>query len=103
MKSTELLAILRSDNRRIALPNSKEVSYIEFNALLDVKEVNWQKRKFLDLLSKVDNDGADGFLVWYPKKKCLAFADYEHEEFRELCSMKAFLENPEAQIDKIFE
>lgn len=99
----ELLAILRSDDRRIALPNSKEVSYIEFNALLEVKEVNWQKRKFLDLLSKVDNDGADGVLVWYPKNKCLAFADYEHEAFKELCSVKEFLENPGAQIDKIFE
>jgi predicted Fe-Mo cluster-binding NifX family protein len=99
----ELLAILRSDNRRMELPDCKEVSYIEFNSLLNVKEVNWEKRKFIDLLSKVDNYGADGFLVWYPKKKCLAFADYEHVEFRELCTVKEFLQHPGIQIDKIFE
>jgi len=99
----ELMNLLRSDHRRIELPNNKDVRFIEFNALLDVKEVNWQKRKFLDLLSTVDNYGADGFLVWYPKKKCLAFADYEHEAFRELCSVKEFLKDPGAQIDKIFQ
>ncbi len=54
------------------------------------KEVFWSKHKFLNLLSDVDNYGADGFLVWYPKKKCLAFADFEHEEFKELCSIKEF-------------
>lgn len=99
----ELLAILRGDNRKIELPDNTNIKYITFNSLLDVKEVNWNKHKFLDLLSEVDNYGSEGFLVWYPKKKCLAFADYEHGEFRELCSLKEFLVDSSAQLNKIFE
>lgn len=99
----DLLKILRSDQRRIELPGNKYVQFIEFNSLLDVKEVNWNKHKFLDLLKEVDNYGSEGFLAWYPRKKCLAFADYEHGEFRELCSLKEFFSNPSAQIDKIFD
>ena len=99
----ELLKILRSENRRIEMPENKNIKVIEFNSLLNVKEVDWLKRKFLDLLSYSDNYGNEGLLVWYPKKKCLAFADYEHEEFKELCNIKEFLENPSQQIEKIFE
>ncbi|SDC08633.1 ankyrin repeat domain-containing protein [Niabella drilacis] len=98
-----LLKILRSADRRIELPGNENVRFIEFNALLDVKEVNWMKHKFLDLLSAVDNYSSDGFLVWYPKKKCFAFADYEHQEFKELCSVKEFFADPSTQIDKIVE
>ncbi len=98
-----LLKILRGANRRIELPGNENVRFIEFNTLLEVKEVNWMKHKFLDLLSAVDNYSSDGFLVWYPKKKCFAFADYEHQEFKELCGAKDFFADPSAQIDKIFE
>lgn len=99
----KLLAIIRSENRRFEFPENDNVKYIVFNSLLELKEVNWNKRKFVDLLSEVDNYWNDGFLVWFPKKKCLAFADYEHEEFKELCNLKDFLANPESQINKIFE
>lgn len=98
-----LLNILRSTDRRLELPGNENVGFIVFNSLLDVKEVHWMKHKFLDLLSVVDNYGSEGFLVWYPKKKCFAFADYEHREFKELCSVKEFFADPSAQIDKIFE
>ncbi|QQS50926.1 MAG: ankyrin repeat domain-containing protein [Bacteroidota bacterium] len=98
----ELLAIMRSNNRRIEIPENSYVKYIIFHSLLDLKEVDWKKHKFLDLLSEVDNYSHGGFLVWYPKKKCLAFADYEHEEFKELCSLKDFFAFPSLQIDKIF-
>lgn len=98
----ELLDILRAKQRRIEIKGQDKVKYIEFSSLLEVKEVKWQKHKFLDLLSNVDNYSEEGFLVWYPKKKCLAFADYEHSTFIELSGMKEFLENPAKQIDKIF-
>ncbi|MBO9595032.1 MAG: ankyrin repeat domain-containing protein [Niabella sp.] len=98
-----LLNVLRSTNRRLELPGNENVGFIVFNTLLDVKEVHWMKHKFLDLLSAVDNYSSDGFLVWYPKKNCFAFADYEHQEFKELCSAKAFFADPSKQIDKIFE
>jgi len=98
-----LLNILRSADRRLELPGNENVRFIVFNTLLEVKEVNWMKHKFLDLLSDVDNYSSDGFLVWYPKKKSFAFADYEHREFKVLCSAKEFFADPSTQIDKIFE
>lgn len=100
---TELLDFLRSENRKIETLENDFVKCIVFNSLLNAKEVIWQKRKFLDLLLEVDNYEAGGFLVWYPKKKCLASADYEHGEFKELGSWKEFLENPSIFIKKVFE
>ncbi|MDO4880644.1 MAG: ankyrin repeat domain-containing protein [Capnocytophaga sp.] len=98
-----LIALLRSDNRRIALPNCKYTSFVEFAPLADVKEVKWKNKKFLDLLSDADRYGADGFLVWYPRAKKLAFADYEHGDFIELSTFEEFLKDPSKQINKIFE
>ncbi|MBN9298719.1 MAG: ankyrin repeat domain-containing protein [Filimonas sp.] len=100
---TELLQILCSEDRKIELPGNEHTMFIVFSSLLNAKEVNWKKHKFLDLLSEVDNYDSGGFLVWYPKKKCLAHADYEHEEFKELCNIKEFFDNPAKQIEKIFE
>ncbi|WP_271766700.1 ankyrin repeat domain-containing protein [Aquimarina algiphila] len=100
---TELVALLKNENRRLAFPKNKNVKYIIFNSILELNEVSWNHRKFIDLLNEVDMYCNKGFLVWYPQKKCFAFADYEHEEFKELCSIKEFLMNPEKQIDKIFE
>ena len=56
-----------------------------------------------ELIKWLIKQGAEGFLVWYPKNKKLAFADYEHGTFTELCTFDAFMANPSAQIDKIFE
>jgi len=97
----EIIEILKSENRVLKI-SSENVSFIEFHSLLEVKEVDWRKHKFVDLLSKVDNYGADGFLVWYPKKKVLAFADYEHNKFKILCTSKIFFKDPSKQIKKIF-
>ncbi|MCD8433549.1 ankyrin repeat domain-containing protein [Tenacibaculum finnmarkense genomovar ulcerans] len=99
----ELIQLLRSKNRKIECKESNQVDYLVFNSIINIKEVHWKKHKFLDLLSEVDNYGSEGFLVWYPKKKCFATADYEHEEFKELCNIKDFFKNPSKQIDKIFE
>ena len=56
-----------------------------------------------ELIKWLIKQGAEGFLVWYPKNKKLAFADYEHGTFTELCTFEAFMANPSAQINKIFE
>ena len=98
-----LIALLRATDRRIPLPECKYTSFVAFAPLSDVKEVKWKNKKFLDLLSDADRYGAEGFLVWYPKNKKLAFADYEHGTFTELCTFEAFMANPSAQINKIFE
>lgn len=100
---TELLDFLRGENRKIETLENDVIKFIVFNSLLNAKEVIWQKHKFLDLLSEVDNYEAGGYLVWYPKKKCLASADYEHGEFKELGSWEEFLDNPSAFIQMIFE
>ncbi len=99
----QLIELIRSKNRKIECKENNQLDYIIFNSLINIKEVKWNKYKFLDLLSEVDNYSSEGFLVWYPKKKCFASADYEHEEFKELCNIKEFFENPSKQIDKIFE
>ena len=78
------------------------VKYIEFHSLFNIKEVEWKKHIFIDLLTKVDKYGADGFLVWYPKKKSFAFADFEHQELKVLCNAKNFFKDPAKQIEKIF-
>ena len=93
-KYPEILTLLRKENFS---------AFVEFAPLSDVKEVKWKNRKFLDLLSDADKYGAEGFLVWYPKNKKLAFADYEHGTFSELCTFDEFMANPSAQINKIFE
>ncbi|RAJ80344.1 ankyrin repeat protein [Chitinophaga dinghuensis] len=97
-----LIQLLRSENRRITIPDNDNLQFLEFHSILDVKEVNWKKHKFLDLVAVTDNYSAEGFLVWYPKKKCLAYADYEHETFTEICTVKEFLQDPGTQINKIF-
>ncbi|MES2765326.1 MAG: ankyrin repeat domain-containing protein [Bacteroidota bacterium] len=98
-----LLNILRSDNRKLEINNNSHVKYIVFKHLLDVKEVKFKKGKLLDLLSEVDNYLSDGFLVWYPRNKCLSNFDLEHDVFKELGSWEEFIENPSKQIDKIFD
>ena len=98
-----LIALMRATDRRIPLPECEYTSFVEFAPLSDVKEVKWKNKKFLDLLSDADRYGAEGFLVWYPRNKKLAFADYEHETFTELCTFEEFMTNPSAQINKIFE
>ncbi len=98
-----LISLLRSESRAFNSTEAKgSLSHITFNSLLNVKEVNWHKHIFLDLLSNVDQYDATGFLVWYPKKKCLAHADYEHDEFRLLGSWQAFIDNPFEFINQIF-
>ena len=98
-----LIALMRATDRRIPLPECEYTNFVAFAPLSDVKEVKWKNKKFLDLLSDADRYGAEGFLVWYPKNKKLAFADYEHGTFTELCTFEAFMANPSAQINKIFE
>ena len=45
----------------------------------------------------------DKIVAGYHLNKKLAFADYEHGTFTELCTFDEFMANPSAQINKIFE
>lgn len=99
----KLIDFLRGKELRLNIKDNKHVSFIVFNSLLDCTEVKWNGYKFLDLLKDVDNYSPEGFLVWYPKGRCLASADYEHEEFRILDKWEDFIKNPSNTINKIFE
>lgn len=99
---SDLQSFLRSRDRRFKL-SCKSVSFVEFQSLCNTKEVKWQGRKFLDLLSEVDNFLADGFLVWSPKDKKLCSADYEHGDFQVLCKWEEFVDDPSKWISKISE
>lgn len=99
----KLIDFLRGKDLALNIKDNSDVSYVVFNSLVDCKEINWNGYKFIDLLREVDNYSPDGFLVWYPKGKCLASADYEHEEFRILDKWDDFVKNPSNTINKIFE
>jgi len=99
----KLIDFLRGKDLRLEIENNENVSYIVFNSLVNCKEVTWNGYKFLDLLNEVDNYLAEGFLVWYPLKKCLASVDYEHEKFIILDKWDKFTNNPSKIINKIFE
>ena len=75
-------------------------AHIYETALIDVC---MSEKSDPELVKWLIKQGAEGFLVWYPKNKKLAFADYEHETFTELCTFDEFMANPSAQINKIFE
>jgi hypothetical protein len=98
-----MINYLRQKDLKLNINDNKFVSYVTFHSILDCIEVDWNGIKFWDLLSDVDNYSPEGFLVWYPKKKCLASADYEHEEFRILGKWDVFIKNPSKVIDQKFE
>ena len=75
-------------------------AHINKTAIIDVCNSGNSDPELIKWLIK---QGAEGFLVWYPKNKKLAFADYEHGTFTELCTFDEFMANPSAQINKIFE
>lgn len=97
-----LIDFLRGRDLKLSLENNKYLSYVVFDSFVDCKEVQWNGYKFLDLLKEVDQYSENGFLVWYPKEKCLASADYEHEKFKILDKWEDFIKCPSNTINKIF-
>lgn len=55
---------------------------------------------FFDRAAKVDNYGAEGFLVWLKKDRKLATIDYEHERVIKLCRWHEFSAHPDKWIQK---
>lgn len=101
-----LIAFLSQDERRIDMPG-EEPAFIEFHHITNAPEASWKRGfkrwQFVDLLSRVDNYGQQGFLVWLKKEKMLASIDYEHEEIRVLCDWEQFTAEPARWIARIFE
>ena len=99
----DLIRFLLDRHLRIEMADNQHVSFIEFSNLVNCREVTWNSYKFLDLLAEVEDYGAAGLLVWYPHKKCLASADYEHGEFKLLGSWEDFVKDPSHFMDLIFD
>ena len=95
-----LLAICQSKKRKINITKTTEygVRYIVLQSVLLLKVAHFRKKEFVEFVSEIDN--YDNFLVWYPAKNCLAYMDYEHDEFKVLGKWEDFLSDPAAFFEK---
>lgn len=98
----ELLSIAQSDQRRMALPGNRRVRHIEFHALPNLRLLQHKGKTLVSLLAHVPNYWALGFLVWNPATQSLGSLDIEHGRYKKLGSVKTFLKDPGAFINKIF-
>ncbi len=89
-----LINICKSDHRTIKIEKGAAhgVGYIVLCTAILLKTAKFRKKIFVEFVSEIDN--YDNFLVWYPAKKCIAYMDYEHDEFRLLGTWEEFLSNP---------
>jgi uncharacterized protein len=74
------------------------VRYIVLHPTLLLKVATFRKKEIVEIVGETDN--YDNFLVWYPAKNCLAYVDYEHDEFKTLGKWEDFLANPDAFFAK---
>lgn len=95
----QLIEFLCGDDRTIQTPDS-DCKWLALQHITLIKEMKWQRRQFLELMDEVDN--YDFGLAWYPKKKCLAYVDYEHDEFTLMGSWEAFIADPSGELNKVF-
>jgi ankyrin repeat protein len=97
-----LIAFLEGAHRRIDIDPDEE-SWIELHTLTGAYDMHWQDDTFVALHSESDDNYGGGMLVWWPKKKCLAFIDEEHDEITKLGTWEAFLADPAAAVAKQWE
>ncbi len=91
-----MLAICQSQQRKIKIKPTTEYAprYIILHPVLLLKAASFGKKQFVEFVFEIDN--YDNFLVWYPAKNCLAYMDYEHDEFKTLGKWEDFLADPTA-------
>ncbi|WOE73831.1 ankyrin repeat domain-containing protein [Alterisphingorhabdus coralli] len=103
----ELLQIMASDDRKLMLPDCKEVGYIMFNSLADASIIEnseyFPGKTLVDLLFDIDGHEELVMILWYPKRKCLAYYDVDHDHFNTLGSAETFLKSPGKVIDSIWQ
>jgi uncharacterized protein len=89
-----------NSKRKISFSNAGKygVRYIVFHPSLLLKVATFRKKEIVEIVGETDN--YDDFLVWYPAKNCLAYVDYEHDEFKALGKWEDFLANPDAFFAK---
>lgn len=101
----EIINYLTNERKRIELPKAENVSYIEFCAILDVTEMEFEGIKLFDLIFDMDNFDAGGTLVWIPSKKTLGSFDISHEKLMIVhdATWDQFLKKPDYFIDRILD
>lgn len=96
----ELVQYLQGDKLRIECEGTQNgIQYIEFFSLVDTIPMKFGRKKLLRLSANIDNYGLD--IVWNPSKKCIGFYDNEHQQYRDVCSFKQFIEQPFEYLNKI--
>jgi uncharacterized protein len=96
-----LIKICQSKRRKITVCKEKTpygVRWVVLHPVLMLKAATFRKKEFVEIVA--DTDNYDNFLVWYPAKNCLAYMDYEHDEFKVLGKWEDFLSNPDAFFSK---
>lgn len=102
---TAIIKDLGEERKRVDLPDSKYVNYIEFCSIMDVMEVEFDGIKMLNLLVDMDAYDSLGFIVWIPSKKSLGSYDVEHQNLIILrdANWRKFYNRPSVYIDRILD
>lgn len=100
-----IIKALGDERKRVELPNSKYMDFIEFCSIMDVTEMEIEGIRLLNLLFDVDAYDSLGFLVWIPSKKALGSYDVEHQSLIILhdADWKKFNKSPSVFIDRILD
>lgn len=100
-----IIKALGEERKRVELPDSKYINYIEFCSIMDVSEMEFEGNRLLNLLFEVDAYGSLGFLVWIPSMKALGSYDVEHDNLIILkdTDWKKFNKSPSMFIDRILD
>ena len=96
-----MIDLLQSDNLHFELPNC-DFGYIEFFGLTETVPMKLGRRKVLRL-SRSTGDYSDIYVVWNPKTKKVAVYDAEHEELKDLCGFKDFIDDMARHLQRVLE
>lgn len=100
-----IIKALGEERKRVELPGSKYMDFIEFCSIMDVTEMEFEGIRLINLLFDVDAYDSLGFLVWIPSKKALGSYDVEHQNLNILhdADWKKFNKSPSVFIDRILD
>lgn len=101
----EVIKFLKTDKRRIELPESRSSDYVEFYSAQDVLLFEWEGTRLVDLVSDIEGYSATGFLVWIPERKTFGSLDAEHAKLMVITDMtwKDFSKTPAYYVDRILD
>ena len=96
-----MIDLLQSDDLHFELPNC-DFGYIDFFELTETIPMKVGRRKVLRI-SRATGDYSDIYVVWNPKTKKVAVYDVEHEELKDLCGCKDFIDDMAGHLQRVLE